>query len=59
MLITYVMPDGRKFRFEEGKAPKGAEPLKKNKAPAEKAKKQPANKAKTSPANKAKKAATK
>ena len=59
MLKTYVMPDGRKFRFEEGKAPKGAVLLKKEKQLPEKAKKQPANKAKASPANKAKKAATK
>lgn len=58
MLKIYIMPDGRKYQFDENNVPEGAvlaHPKKAEKKTAEKAAPKTANKAKK-PANKAKKA---
>ena len=59
MLKVYKMPNGRKYRFEEGNAPAGAILISAETKPTEPAKKEAPAKKATKPANKARKAANK
>lgn len=66
MLKVYKMPNGRKYRFEEGHAPEGAVLVGEKQKPKKTAKKETGEKAQEKkpnksrkPANKAKKAAVK